>query len=664
MIFNKIELHNFRQFYGTQEIIFSIKDGKHVTVIHGENGSGKTALLNAFNWCLYGKTDLPKPNDLINEFAYSEMDKLGKVEMYIELEFKSRQTEYLLRRTLKFEEKDKWTFAKDTTGEVTLKYYSDDRYKEIGNPSIELNQILPENMRNYFFFDGERIDNLSKQEDSLEIKEAIKTIMDLEVLERSIEHTKSVKKQFMDEFKENTNDSTKLVVNQLENATSKLDNMKVELDQVKNNISIRKSQKQDIEIKLSKIDSIAVIQQERMELEKEKGKSEMELRDVSKKITQKISKEGYLAITRSLVHRVSERLEETNNTRSSRVEVPIRVLKTIIENDKCICGTSLSDGQDALAEIKHLLDHSSPDNEATSYAYLSGDNKLVDSYRNRFFEDLTDLRKREANLIEHIDDTMNRIEEKSAEISKRDFEDLNGLEKKRKTFELEIESYQKDLGLLENSIENYEREIKDLEKQLAEQKEIESKAVISKKRYETSAKILDVMEQIHIIKENEVKVELKERLKKVYSYFLRKEYSIDLSSDFTLIVKNKSQKKVAMSQGERQITSLSFIGAIVEMAREKYNKRSGNGIGEGGIYPLVMDSPFGALDSDHRKRVAQGVHKLSDQIIVILSTSQWKGQVEESLSNYVGSSYTLDYQAPMVSGDPSFEFTKIEVSSK
>lgn len=56
MILTKLQLENFRQFFGTQSLEFASKPDRNVTLIHGFNGAGKTALLNAFIWCLYGKT--------------------------------------------------------------------------------------------------------------------------------------------------------------------------------------------------------------------------------------------------------------------------------------------------------------------------------------------------------------------------------------------------------------------------------------------------------------------------------------------------------------------------------------------------------------------------------------------------------------------------------
>ena len=56
MLLNKLELVNFRQFKGSQSVVFSEDKQKNVTIIIGKTGTGKTTFAQAFIWCLYGKT--------------------------------------------------------------------------------------------------------------------------------------------------------------------------------------------------------------------------------------------------------------------------------------------------------------------------------------------------------------------------------------------------------------------------------------------------------------------------------------------------------------------------------------------------------------------------------------------------------------------------------
>ena len=52
MLIRSIRLVNFRQFKDTT-IEFCCDEGKNVTVVTGQNATGKTTLVRAFLWCLY-----------------------------------------------------------------------------------------------------------------------------------------------------------------------------------------------------------------------------------------------------------------------------------------------------------------------------------------------------------------------------------------------------------------------------------------------------------------------------------------------------------------------------------------------------------------------------------------------------------------------------------
>jgi DNA sulfur modification protein DndD len=53
MRIERLLLKNYRQFRET-EFLFQPVPGNDLSVIIGKNGTGKTNILNAINWCLYG----------------------------------------------------------------------------------------------------------------------------------------------------------------------------------------------------------------------------------------------------------------------------------------------------------------------------------------------------------------------------------------------------------------------------------------------------------------------------------------------------------------------------------------------------------------------------------------------------------------------------------
>ena len=95
-----------------------------------------------------------------------------------------------------------------------------------------------------------------------------------------------------------------------------------------------------------------------------------------------------------------------------------------------------------------------------------------------------------------------------------------------------------------------------------------------------------------------------------------------------------------LSTGEEQITSLSFIGALVSYAKDnKDNIILSKLTGED--YPIVMDSPFGNLDEIHTINVAANIGKLAPQVIIVVSNKQWEGYVESNIKDQVIRTYKI-----------------------
>ena len=57
MLLKSIKLENFRQFRNESIDFAKGEGGKNVTIIIGENGTGKRTFAQAFFWFLYGETE-------------------------------------------------------------------------------------------------------------------------------------------------------------------------------------------------------------------------------------------------------------------------------------------------------------------------------------------------------------------------------------------------------------------------------------------------------------------------------------------------------------------------------------------------------------------------------------------------------------------------------
>jgi len=93
MIPVKLELHNFLAYRDPDPLNL---EGIHVACISGENGAGKSSLLDAITWALWGKARSPSADDLIYQ---------NQRETRVALEFEMAGTRYLVIRQRSIEKK-------------------------------------------------------------------------------------------------------------------------------------------------------------------------------------------------------------------------------------------------------------------------------------------------------------------------------------------------------------------------------------------------------------------------------------------------------------------------------------------------------------------------------------------------------------------------------
>ncbi|NCA95506.1 MAG: hypothetical protein EOM74_00840 [Methanomicrobia archaeon] len=67
MHINSLSIKNFRSF-GNYETVINFSDAPTLSLIVGNNGAGKSSILEALTYCLYGKLDKINKKDLPNKY--------------------------------------------------------------------------------------------------------------------------------------------------------------------------------------------------------------------------------------------------------------------------------------------------------------------------------------------------------------------------------------------------------------------------------------------------------------------------------------------------------------------------------------------------------------------------------------------------------------------
>ena len=122
---------------------------------------------------------------------------------------------------------------------------------------------------------------------------------------------------------------------------------------------------------------------------------------------------------------------------------------------------------------------------------------------------------------------------------------------------------------------------------------------------------------------------------------MRKNLTAEISKDYQLTLFDENKNPAAKSTGENQLLGLAFTGAIAHFAKDRESEAS-DILLAGTEAPLVVDSPFGHLDTTYRRGVASFLPELASQIILLVSTSQASSEVLEELEDKIGLQYYLE----------------------
>ena len=148
--------------------------------------------------------------------------------------------------------------------------------------------------------------------------------------------------------------------------------------------------------------------------------------------------------------------------------------------------------------------------------------------------------------------------------------------------------------------------------------------------------------------EQQFRDSLEQKVGEIFSSISFTPYIPKLNNNYELtLVENTSgiSIPVAASTGENQILSLSFIGGIINRVKEWSQQNTLIGP-DSSTFPIVMDSPFGSLDQIYRKQVAKALPQLANQLVILVTKTQWRGEVATEITNLTGKKYVLVYNSP------------------
>lgn len=180
MKINNIILHNFGSYEGTTDFETKPIENRNIILVGGKNGAGKTTLFTAMRLCLYGYKSMGYKNlnsfytraivKLINNSAKITKPAIAYVTMCLDLNNGQGLDSYTLNRQWELSESLSEIFTVSKNG---AKLTED----EVADFEKYIVSLIPPELFNLYFFDGEKIADFFMDEgSSTRIKEAFLTL--------------------------------------------------------------------------------------------------------------------------------------------------------------------------------------------------------------------------------------------------------------------------------------------------------------------------------------------------------------------------------------------------------------------------------------------------------------------------------------------------------
>lgn len=651
MKFDRIILENFRQYFGRQRLEFAKDPERNVTVINGVNGAGKTSLFLAINWCLYGRSVnstkiIDNVGELISKEAINRAQPGDKVEASVELHFLHEGQRYMARRTLAgMRQAAARVFidANENGMFVLMRAHPNGQWEEIPNPNLTINSMLPANVRTYFLFDGEKIDEFARPESYKDVRNAIYLVLKLEILVRAKRHLALIADDYSTELRQISSGELaellerKAKANEYhaQNEARKLE-LQREIESAQRKIS-------EIEAKLRESHNARELQARRDQLEQELRQRRAELVTLIDRIRD-LAASGYFVLAQPAVEQALQILNE----KRARGEIPSNIrqqfVQDLIARKECICGRPINDGSPEHQRLLRLLQQSLPgsleDDVLELHAKLLTFAEGVDRQRNEL--DLA-MRQR-SELTGAIDQLEAKLSDIRHQLERSPVEEVSQLERQRQEFSDDINRANLKIGEINEQLKRLSQEIDELEKRIRQAETKEQRATLLKTKLDLAWRSVHAIEEVYAQFANEMRRQIEAKTREIFKLLAWKsdhftDVQLDENYHLEVIDRYGMPARPELSAGERQVLSLSFIAAMAQLSAEEA--------------PLVMDTPFGRLSSHHRNSITLNLPLLAKQLVLFVTDEELRDQARKNLEQRIGREYRLQF-------DPRTSCTTIE----
>jgi len=653
MIFTHLTITNFGVYRGVNEFELrpQVRDGetRPVILFGGKNGAGKTTILQAVRLCLYGRLALGMrvraadyESYIIQHMHRGSPEHMPACSAQIGLVFEHThagvQNVYNAVRS--------WQFMGQDLEENISIYKDGHRLEDIPPDHWNdfLRDLIPPGIADLFFFDGEQIQALADDETEIDaLSSAIGNLFNLDLIERLQADLNIYLKQ-----QENNGRSmlqTRFIEAQeaLEVSGERLANLRQDKAQL--NARIAGVAKRLEDVRQTLLEQGAGLIRERAELEKRQAEIEALLEQYNGRIRELAGGLLPFAVAPVWGRRVVERLKLENRVEQSWLQYAAQQqyfdrITEYLQSEQLRARVGLhvtpSEWEIITREIRLAIQPNGRPNEIEVRHPVSPvERDNIYRWVGQAVEEIPGELHRLANQIEQLETERHALEKALSQIP----EEVTAAPLLDEFFKL---SQQK--GRLEQQFEQlgrilYEEEVKyaDLERQLRLARQKLAEADDLDQCVERAVKVQMVLdrylEEISALK----LAELEQAVGQYFNLLCRKQklvrevridpktYRVTLYGDNREVLPQSE-----LSAGEKQLYAMALLWALRSVS--------------GRALPIIIDTPMGRLDSEHREKLLRRFFPHAAHQIILLSTdTEIDAATYKTIEPIVSHTFHLEY---------------------
>jgi DNA sulfur modification protein DndD len=647
----KLTLNNFGPYFDFQSMDLDVSDSAPIILVYGENERGKTSLLRAIRWCLYGEVH-NQSGSLMDEREFANYDARDRKEPFdvsVELEFEDQGIKSVLKRWMKVKEND----LEDTRIEIISRGV--DLRPNNGNPVAEkdipeqISRMLHKDISDFFLFDGETLTRFEQRLRSAEtsaalVRTSIEKVLGLpalQLLSRDIEALAADANKEVQRVAKKSADNEKVLkdIDACSTAINNKQNDLVELGKIGKQLEEKYL---DLERQLAKFDSIKEAFHERKAIRESKSDIQRDIAEIKDQIRSRIS-ESWWAPAIPMLKKKSTEIDSMLASNSQLLGQITELQRKKLDLQQQVSTRTCSSCQQVVNEEQIR-------NAEKLIAEIEAQLEILPTP----ISNVDDVAFTKRQLNDFLEDSgaEERLRELDQDVLKRELR-IDELTNKERALTEVLAGNTLDIAALESQYQRAGEFIRDSEKEI-EKKEFEITELKAQLRNLQNSLNRETTESSPIKREAALLSTLEEVLKdslEGFRFSMRERVGEEASDIFTklttepdyngLTITGKyyleivdSQKRIISrrSAGAEQIVAMSLIGALVRCA-----VRQG---------PVIMDTPFGRLDTGHRRRILEWAPTIGTQVMLFVQSGEFDRERDiKFLGNRVGREFRIQREA-------------------